>query len=67
MSLFGKKLECPACGMKFASEAELRQHGAVHAASKPAAAPPRPACPVCGMAFNSPEELKAHGQQAHKM
>lgn len=66
MSLFGKKLECPACGVKFASEAELRQHGAVHA-SKPAAAPQKPSCPVCGVAFNSPEELKAHGQQAHQM
>lgn len=67
MSLFGKKLECPACGMKFASEAELRQHGAVHMAPKAPAAPRGPSCPVCGMSFRSPEEQKAHGQQAHKM
>ncbi len=53
--------------MKFASEAELRQHGAVHMAPKAPAVPQGPSCPVCGMSFRSPEELKAHGQQAHTM
>ena len=67
MSLFGRKFECPACGMKFSSEGELRQHGSVHMASKPAAAPPAPTCPSCGMSFRSPEELKAHAQEAHRM
>ena len=66
MSLFGKKFECQACGMKFASEAELRQHGAVHMAPKPAA-PQGPSCPACGASFGSAEELKAHGRQAHGM
>ena len=66
MSLFGKKFDCPACGMTFASEAELRQHGAVHSAPKAPSAPQGPSCPVCGASFGSPEELKAHAQQAHR-
>ncbi|HII41064.1 MAG TPA: hypothetical protein HA326_07620 [Thermoplasmata archaeon] len=66
MSLFGKKFECQACGMKFNSEAELRQHGAVHMAPKPAV-PQGPSCPACGVSFRSQDELKAHAQQHHGM
>lgn len=66
MSLFGKKLECQACGMKFGSEAELRQHAAVHMGPKPAA-PQGPSCAACGISFRSADELKAHGQQRHGM
>ena len=67
MSLFGKKFECPACGMKFSSEAELRQHGAVHSAPMAPAAPQGRSCPACGACFRSPEDLTAPAQQAHRM
>ncbi len=66
MSLFGKKFECQACGMKFASEAELRQHGAVHMGPKPAA-PKALSCAACGISFRNEDEMKAHGRQRHGM
>lgn len=64
MSLFGKKYGCQACGMKFGSEAELRQHGAVHMASKPSA-PAGPSCPACGARFAGQDELRSHAAQSH--
>ncbi len=62
MSLFGKKYECLACGMKFASEAELRRHGAVHTASKPSASQ-GPSCAACSISFRNEDERRIHGRQ----
>jgi hypothetical protein len=52
--------------MKFSSEEELRQHGAVHMAPKPQQAPAL-SCSACGASFSRPEELQAHVQQRHGM
>jgi transcription elongation factor Elf1 len=65
MALFGKKFTCAACGMKFGSEAEFKEHSKMHmSAAKPSSTF---TCAACGMTFNSSEEMRAHGRQAHKM
>lgn len=59
---------CAACGASFATEAELKQHGAMHqSAPSSAESPPSFACKACGASFGSETELKAHGAQAHRM
>lgn len=59
---------CKACGASFATEAELKQHGAAHmgGAAAPASAPSFE-CKACGAHFPSEAELTQHGQQMHRM
>ncbi len=65
MALSGKKYSCPSCGMKFGSDAELREHNKMHMTSaSPAAAV---GCPMCGASFRSQTEFDEHKRKAHRM
>jgi predicted RNA-binding Zn-ribbon protein involved in translation (DUF1610 family) len=65
MALFGKKYSCQTCGMKFGSEAELREHSKMHmSAAKPVATL---SCPACGASFRTQSELAEHKRKAHPM
>lgn len=61
------KLECPACGAAFATEVELKQHGAMHMSSPSGGAHASFACKACGAHFHSEPDLKAHAAEAHRM
>lgn len=70
MPLFGKKYKCDACGAKFKSEPELREHAKMHMGSGAGASPPSGqqfSCKSCGMKFNSQAELMDHAKKAHPM
>jgi DNA-directed RNA polymerase subunit RPC12/RpoP len=56
---------CPACGAHFATEPELRQHGAMHR-SGAQGGPGSFVCTSCGARFRSGPELQAHAGQAHR-
>lgn len=65
MALFGKKFRCETCGMKFRTEAELREHGKMHMQQMPARRDFT--CQTCGASFHSETELKQHGARVHGM
>jgi hypothetical protein len=61
--------KCDACGITFATEAELREHGKRHAAGEShheGHGHPDYSC-GCGASFHSEVELKRHAAQAHGM
>lgn len=71
MALFGKKFACEGCGMKYATQRELSEHGKMHMAS-PIASPSRGSsgkftCGGCGAPFGSEADLKSHAAQMHRM
>ncbi|AFU58912.1 zinc finger C2H2 domain-containing protein [Candidatus Nitrososphaera gargensis Ga9.2] len=66
MELFGKKVECKACGAKFKSEEELMEHGKMHMGETHDHSDHEHfACKACGVTFHSEVELKEHGQKHH--
>jgi uncharacterized C2H2 Zn-finger protein len=61
------KFECGACGAKFTSERELKEHGKAHAGMQTDdhSGHEHFTCNVCGSAFHSEAELKEHGKRFH--
>ncbi len=60
----GGSFNCPACGATFSTEAELKEHGKMHMASKPAQ---QFKCSACGASFSTQQELMDHKAKAHPM
>jgi ribosomal protein L40E len=57
---------CPSCGATFPTEAELKNHAAVHMPGGKTSLQEF-TCKACGARFPSEAELSAHERKAHPM
>ncbi|HXW36817.1 MAG TPA: C2H2-type zinc finger protein [Nitrososphaerales archaeon] len=67
---FGKKYKCDACGAKFSTEAELKEHAKVHAVPSGGSGGQTQAmafkCSQCSASFATQAELTEHAKVHQK-